>query len=894
MIYLKTSGSSCALLLRFLCVSCLATGPSSASSLASSVRSAVAQGVQLPGARVAVPGGFLPDSIRPSERPEIYHDGWADFNKNGSKDPYEDPDRSIEERIENLLSQMTLHEKTAQLVTLYGYPFVLEDELPTEQWKDEVWKDGLANIDQHLTRRTEYSWPPSNHARAINETQRFFVEHTRLGVPVDFTVEGIHGIKYNWATNFPEPLAVGASWNPSIAYEVAKATGIEAKAAGFSNVYSPILDLARDPRWGRIRECYSEDPFLAGTMGVATVEGLQGQGIAATAKHFAVYSIPKGGRDSGVRKDPQIGRREMRMVHLEPFRMAAEAGLLGMMTAHNDYDGVPINSSREFLTDILRDELGFMGYLVSDSGSVLRTHYEHRTAETYKEAVAQAVNAGLNVRTDFTPPAWYLEPLRASVEDGTVPIEQVDRLVSEVLFVKFMLGLFDNPYTANPAESDAIVRSDAHQRVALNAARESIVLLKNENDLLPIDTSKYQRILVTGPVAMDAKFGTGGYGPPKTPMVSMFEGLRNLLPEDVVLDYSLGADFIDERFPISDLIEEAPAGNELRQIQTAARQASNADLAIVMVGDGGGRESTIGESRSRLSLDLPGYQEELIKAVQKTGTPTIVVLRMGRPASINWTARNVPAILAGWAMGEATGTAMAEALLGTINPGGKLPFTVPQSVGQIPLAFPSRPGSNAGHKLEQDWLEQGWLVGRNRVLGPLYPFGYGLSYTEFEYDEARLTPLGDCRIQVDVDVSNVGDVTGDEVVQCYIRDNYTSAAGYEILLKGFERVSLKPGETKTVSFILGKEAMQIVDANHQWVVEPGRFTVMIGRDSETMEARLPFDVYETADGALATRLPPPSKEGAAPVAPANRHDTIFQGKLYEGEARVDTAINAGE
>jgi len=846
----------------------------------------------LPNSRVAIPKGFQPDSLSPSDQMGMYREGWIDFNKNDEKDIYENPEANIEDRIADLLSQMTVDEKTSQLVTLYGYPFVLKDERPTEAWLDEVWKDGLANIDQHLTRRTELSWPPSRHARALNETQRFFIEKTRLGIPVDFSVEGIHGIKYNWATNFPEPIAVGASWNPELAREIARITALEAKAAGFSNVYSPILDLARDPRWGRVRECYSEDPFLTGTMGVATVEGMQGEGIAATAKHFAVYGIPKGGRDSGVRKDPQIGWREMQMLHLEPFRMVAEAGILGMMTAHNDYDGVPINASRQFLTDILRDEMGFTGYLVSDSGSVLRTHYEHRTAETYKDGVAMAVNAGLNVRTDFTQPSLYLEPLRELVAEGTVSMEQIDRLATDVLRVKFMLGLFNNPYVADPEISDAVVRAEAHQAFALQAARECIVLLKNKANLLPINTDKYRRILVTGPVARDDTFGTGGYGPPKTPMVSMLKGLRKSLPDDVVLDYSPGCEFTDERYPISDLIFEAPKGEELRMIEAAAREASNADLAIVMVGDGG-EMGTVGESRSRLSLDLPGHQEELIKAIQKTGTPTIVVLRMGRPATINWTARHANAILAVWPLGEATGIAVADVLLGTYNPGGKLPFTVPQSVGQIPLAFPSRPGSNSGHRLDEDWLKEGYLVGRNRVLGPLYPFGYGLSYTEFSYDDAKLETLDDCRVAISIDVTNTGDRAGDEVVQCYLRDDFSSAANYEIMLKGFQRIHLKPGETKSVRFILDRTSMQMMNAEHEWVVEPGMFTAMIGRNSEQMETRLPFLVVQK-DGRLVTIIPKPRSVTSEPVAPVNRHDTIYQGELYNDEVRFNTAIDAGE
>jgi len=858
---------------------------SASCAFASETTGAATQTESLPNSRPAITAGFKPDSLTPSTKPEIYQDGWIDFNKNGIKDPYEDPIVKIEKRINNLLDQMNSNEKSCQLATLYGYPRVLRDQVPNEKWKTAIWKDGLANIDQHLDRNTPYAWPPSKHARAMNETQRFFIEETRLGIPVDFTIEGIHGLFFKNCTNFPEPLAIGASWDIELARKIAQITAREAKATGYTNVYSPILDLSRDPRWGRVRECYSEDPFLTGQMGIATVQGMQGEGIASTAKHFTIHGIPKGGRDCGVRKDPQIGRREMQMLHLEPFRMVMKAGILGLMTSHNDYDGVPINASREFLTDILRDQWGFKGYLVSDSGSVLRTHYEHRTAKTYKEAIAQAVNAGLNVRTDFTPTAHYVAPMRELIKEGKISTKQLDRLVRQVLRVKFMIGLFNNPYVVNTAASDKIIRNKQHQTTALEIARKCMVLLKNEKDLLPLDTNKYKKILITGPAAKDNQFGAGRYGPVGTPMVSLYDGLKAVLPQGTSLDYSPGCRFVDSRYPISDILPEDPQGKEKQMIDNAVAKAKEAELAIVAVGD---NNDIIGESRSRINLNLSGFQEELIKAIQKTGTPTIVVLCIGRPATINWTAHHVPAILCGWAMGEASGTALAEALVGKINPGGKLPITFPQSVGQIPLAFPSRPGSNCGHFLNKKWNKQGFNVGKNRVLGPLYPFGYGLSYTTFKYSNTEVKPMDNCKVQVSLDITNTGKVAGDEIIQCYLRDDYTSVACYEIMLKGFKRVTLEPGETRKVSFILDKESMQMVDVNHKWVVEPGVFTVMIGRSSENMEYRGAFTVYKDENGNLQTRLSE-TKESVKPTDPGNRHRSIYQGELHKGEKRIHTA-----
>ncbi|MBX3751659.1 MAG: beta-glucosidase, partial [Opitutaceae bacterium] len=330
--------------------------------------------------------------VRPQPPADIYHAGWTDLNKNGARDPYEDPSIAIEDRITDLLARMTLEEKTAQLVTLYGYPRVLKDELPTPAWDAAVWKDGIGNIDEHINGNTgwtnnladpDHDLPWSRHTQAINEVQRWFIERTRLGIPADFTNEGIRGLMHSQATSFPAQVGVASTWNAALVREIGRVTGREARALGYSNIYSPVLDLSRDPRWGRVVECYSEDPFLTGTLGVEQVRGLQESGVASTLKHFAVYSFPKGGRDGHARTDPQASWSEVQTLHLEPFRRAVrEAGALGVMASYNDYDNVPIEANRRFLTDILRTEWGFAGYVVSDSGAVEFIHAKHRTAPT--------------------------------------------------------------------------------------------------------------------------------------------------------------------------------------------------------------------------------------------------------------------------------------------------------------------------------------------------------------------------------------------------------------------------------------------------------------------------------------------------------------------------------
>src|ERR1700744_1231844 len=384
----------------------------------------------------------------------IYHDGWIDFNKNGVKDIFEDPAQPVDLRIADLLGQMTLEEKTCQTATLYGFGRVLKDELPKPGWKDSVWKDGIANIDEHLngvtntpSANTALSYPYSRHAEAINTVQHWFVEQTRLGIPVDFTNEGIHGLNHDRATSLPAPIAIGSTWDKALVREAGEIVGREARALGYTNVYAPILDLARDPRWGRTLECYGEDPFVVAELGKQMTLGIQGQGVASTLKHYAVYSVPKGGRDGSVRTDPHVAPRELYELYLYAFRrVITEAHPMGVMSSYNDWDGVPITGSYYFLTELLRQRFGFDGYVVSDSDAVEYLFTKHHVAATYKDAVRQVIEAGLNVRTTFNSPKVFIDPLRELVKEGSVSMQTLDRRVADVLRVKFRLGLFDQPY----------------------------------------------------------------------------------------------------------------------------------------------------------------------------------------------------------------------------------------------------------------------------------------------------------------------------------------------------------------------------------------------------------------------------------------------------------------
>ena len=767
--------------------------------------------------------GGIPDGI--------YHKGWIDFNKNGKMDLYENPKAPLEDRVQDLLSQMTLEEKTCQMATLYGSGRVLKDALPQNNWKTEVWKDGIGNIDEEHNGlgafKSEYSFPYAKHVNAKHTIQRWFVEKTRLGIPVDFTNEGIRGLCHDRATYFPAQCGQGATWNKKLIARIGEVEAKEAVALGYTNIYSPILDIAQDPRWGRCVETYGEDPYLVGELGKQMITSLQKYNLVATPKHFAVYSIPIGGRDGKTRTDPHVAPREMRTLYIEPFRMAfQEAGALGVMSSYNDYDGEPITGSYHFLTEILRQEWGFKGYVVSDSEAVEFISNKHKVADTYEDGIAQAVNAGLNIRTHFTPPADFILPLRKAVDNGKISQETLDKRVAEILRIKFRLGLFDNPYRGNGKQAEQIVHSKEHQAVSLEAARQSLVLLKNETNLLPLSKS-IRSIAVIGPNANEQTQLICRYGPANAPIKTVYQGIKELLPHTEVI-YKKGCDIIDPHFPESEILDFPKTAEEVQLMEEAIRAAKQAEVVVMVLG---GNELTVREDRSRTSLNLPGRQEELLKAVCATGKPIILVMLDGRASSINYAAAHIPAILHAWFPGEFCGQAVAEALFGDYNPGGRLAVTFPKSVGQIPFAFPFKPGSDESSSTS--------------VYGALYPFGHGLSYTTFTYSDLHISPShqgvqGD--IPVSCKIKNTGKIKGDEVVQLYLRDEISSVTTYTKVLRGFERISLKAGEEQTVHFRLRPQDLGLWDKNMNFRVEPGSFKVMLGASSTDIRLHGQFEI----------------------------------------------------
>ena len=815
----------------------------------------------------------IPDVYKPV-RTEMYKKGWIDFNKNGVKDTYEDPAAPIEARIEDLLSQMTLEEKTCQMVTLYGYKRVLKDDLPTSEWKKQLWKDGIGAIDEHLNgfqqwglppSDNEYVWPASKHAWALNEVQRFFIEETRLGIPTDFTNEGIRGVESYKATNFPTQLGLGHTWNRQLIHQVGLITGREARMLGYTNVYAPILDVGRDQRWGRYEEVYGESPYLVAELGIEMVKGMQhNHQVAATGKHFIAYSNNKGAREGMARVDPQMSPREVEMLHVYPFkRVIREAGLLGVMSSYNDYDGFPIQSSYYWLTTRLRGEMGFRGYVVSDSDAVEYLYTKHGTAKDMKEAVRQSVEAGLNVRCTFRSPDSYVLPLRELVKEGGLSEEVINDRVRDILRVKFLIGLFDNPYQTNLKGTDEEVEKKENEEVALQASRESIVLLKNDKNVLPLDASNIRKIAVCGPNADEHSYALTHYGPLAVEVTSVLKGIQEKMKDKADVLYTKGCDLVDANWPESELIDYPLTDEEQKEIDKAVNQAKQADAAVVVLGGG---QRTCGENKSRSSLDLPGRQLDLLKAVVATGKPVVLVLINGRPLSVNWADKFVPAILEAWYPGSKGGIAVADVLFGDYNPGGKLTVTFPKTVGQIPFNFPCKPSSQIdGGK------NPGPGGNMSRANGALYPFGYGLSYTTFEYSDLKISPAvitPNQKTFVTCKVTNTGKRAGDEVVQLYVRDVLSSVTTYEKNLVGFERVHLKPGETKEITFPVDRKALELLNADMHWVVEPGDFTFMIGASSTDIRLNGTLTVVEPGQTPAAN-----TTKASSPVSASTNPET---------------------
>jgi beta-glucosidase len=746
---------------------------------------------------------------------------------------YLDPKRPIEERIDDLMSRMTLKEKVGQLNLPCVYVNQLGKDIPSKLEACRRFAAGtytpeigpgcgfftLANEILHNGARQQADY--------FNELQKIALTQTRLRIPLLQDEEGTHGAMFSGATIFPEGLALGSTFDLDLIGSVYAAAAAEARAVGIHMLSTLVLELDRDPRMGRNEEAYTEDPYLYSRIAQSIVHGTQGTNIAAADKVIAVLtdfptqSEPASGLERGA---IELSERALRENFLLPWTAAiSKAGGLGVMAGYPEIEDVPAHASEKWMNDILRRELGFRGIVVSEGGGFGTLIYEH-IVRTQKEAGALAMKAGVDVNITYEPA--YMGPLIENVEEGRVPMALVDRAVRRVLELKVRLGLFENPYV-DVDRAIRTVHSQPYQDLALRAGREGIVLLKNERSLLPL-RKNLKSIAVIGPDAENLLNQLGDYSPHNIPqhVVSILEGIKTKAGPETKVVAVKGCKVL---------------GEDKSGFAEATRAAKSADVAIVVVGENQGQNDvseekdppTDGEGHDIASLDLTGVQEDLVRAVYETGTPTVVVLVNGRPLSTRWTAEHVPAIVEAWRPGERGGDAVADVLFGDYNPSGRLAITIPRHVGQLPAYYNYKP---AKAYWTRD-LKRGYV---DMPATPLYPFGYGLSYTQFEYSNLRIDPpqiRAESVAQVSLDVKNTGRRSGSETVQLYIHETASPVATPVKQLRGFERVDLKPGETKNVTLTLMPEDLQLLDRDMHWRAIPGEFEIMVGKSSEDLPLR---------------------------------------------------------
>jgi beta-glucosidase len=734
---------------------------------------------------------------------------------------YKDASLPIEDRVADLLKRMTLEEKVEQITT--GWESRMEVIDPTGTYTSEQARRIILN-----EWGEEMKVTPRQYAILRNGVQRYLREKTRLGIPAMFYSESLHGLMEYGSTSFPQALGLASTWDPALVKRVFTAAGDEAGSRGVGQVYSPVLDIARDPRWGRTEETYGEDPYLVSRMGVAAIEGLQGDDfligrhhVLATAKHFAVHGQPEGGTNTA---PGNYSERVIRENFLVPFRAAVEEARVGaVMASYNEIDGVPSHINHWLLDRVLRQEWGFKGYVTSDADAVEMLVNTHRVASDYADAARLALDAGVDYDLELSNGGAYLTLIH-QVKQGLVPESEIDTAAARVLKTKFRLGLFENPYV-DPDYAERITNSEEHRKLATEAAEKVLVLLKNERNLLPLDLQKLKTIAVIGPNAGDVHLG--GYSRDPGQGVSVLDGIRARVGEKATVLFAEGCRITSApqgyRGSWFDPVELIDPKTQAASIQAAVEAARKADVAILVVGENESTNREAGEDHrgDRDSLDLLGAQNDLVKAVVETGTPTVVLLLNGRPLSIDYIAENVPAILEGWYLGEDGGTAAAAVLFGDVNPGGKLPITFPHTVGDLPDFYNHKPSANVDYAFS--------------TRKPLFAFGFGLSYTTFHFDNPRVEPaqiLPGGVAKVSLDVTNTGKREGDEVPQLYVHPKVSSVTQPVMRLAGFERITLKPGEKKTVEFNVTPEMLSILNTDMHRVVEPGVFELMMGPSSD--------------------------------------------------------------
>jgi beta-glucosidase len=737
--------------------------------------------------------------------------------------PYKDPKLPVDKRVKDLLSRMTVEEKVAQLMGLWngGVEDFTEELLNDPDKMQATFGNGANSIHPAF-------WGLIETVELRNKIQKYLVEETRLGIPVIFVDEGQHGMMRRDATAFPQAIGMACSWDPELFERVYTVVAHEMRSRGTHHALTPVIDVCRDPRWGRVEETYGEDPYLNGILSCSAVKGLQGSSngtvaaghVAATLKHFIGHGQSEGGQNQG---PANYSLRVLRDFHMPPFKMCIDkVKPMCVMPSYNEVDGVPSHANKWLIKDVLRKEWGFKGMVVADYYGVDQLFQKHMVAEDSKDAAQIAFNTGIQYEFPQANNYRYLPEL---LKEGKIKQSDIDETVAQVLKFKFELGLFENPYvdvkTAVSASKD-----ERHKQIALRAAHESIVLLKNDN-LLPLPKDKYKKIAVIGPCAKDLYFG--GYAGEPYEKVSLLDGIINKVGSNSEVLFAQGCKLTTNTTTSyfnwkGDEIKFATPEENKVLIAEAVEVARQAEIIILAIGENehlcreAWAKTHIGDNST---LDLFGQQDDLVKAMVALGKPIVVYLTNGRPLSINYIAQNIPAIIEGWYMGQETGNAAADIIFGDVCPSGKLTITVPKSAGQLPMYYNHKPSAQFHDYLSQD-------------INPLYYFGYGLSYTQFNYTGLRLemdSIKSDGSTTVALEVTNTGKVAGDEIVQLYIRDKVSSVTRPVKELKGFQRISLKPGETKTVKIDITPEHLAYHNIDIKFVVEPGEFEIMVGKSS---------------------------------------------------------------
>ena len=756
---------------------------------------------------------------------------------------YKDPSKPVEARVGDLLKRMTLEEKEAQLITLWEQKAKIQTDDgrfdPAEA--SQNFPNGIGQLARPSDKR---GVTPTNAGAAgasagavnrdardtaqyVSAAQHWAVEKTRLGIPILMHEEALHGYVARGATSFPQAIALASTWDPALLERVFSVASREMRARGATLALAPVVDVARDPRWGRIEETYGEDPYLVSEMGLAAIRGFQGtklplppNKIMVTLKHMTGHGQPESGTNIG---PAHVGQRELREVFFPPFeRAVTELPVRSVMPSYNEIDGVPSHANKWLLTDVLKKEWGFKGAVVSDYFAINELVTRHKMFGDVKDAAERAIKSGVDSETPDPQGFVHLAEL---VRDGRVPQALVDDAVRRVLRLKFESGLFENPY---PDVANAEAKTAMPDAVALarEAAQRAMILLKNDKGLLPLDASRIKRLAVIGTHARDTPIG--GYSDVPKHVVSVLEGLQNFSQGKFRIDYSEGVRLTESRCWSCDEVKLVDPAVNRRLIPDAVRTARDADVIVMVLGDNeqlsreAWADNHLGD---RSSLDLVGQQEELARAILALGKPTVVVLLNGRPLAVNYLAESAPALIEGWYLGQETGNAVADLLFGKVNPGGKLPVSIARSVGQLPIYYNRKPSSRRGYLFDR--------------TEPLYPFGYGLSYTTFSLSAPRLaqaTIRNGENATVSVDVANTGSRRGDEVVQLYVHDDQATVTRPLIELKRFRRVSLDPGQKVTVTFELTPNDLSLWNMDMKRVVEPGTFTIFAGPNSRDLKS----------------------------------------------------------